>query len=133
MAAAKMGLIVPFLVGPAERIRAVAAKSNLDLAGVEIVDAPHSVASAAAAVQLVREGKAQALMKGSLHTDELMAAVVAREGGLRTARRISHCFVMDVPSYPETLIVTDAAINISPSMETKVHIIQNAIDLGHAL
>ena len=99
-------------------------------AGIPIVDAPYSEASAAKAVELVREGKAEALMKGSLHTDELMGAVVRREAGLRTARRISHCFVMDVPSYPETLIVTDAAINIAPTMEDKVHIIQNAIDLA---
>jgi len=131
--AAKLGLIDPILVGPKARIEAVAKQCGIDLGKIPIVDAPYSQASAAMAVQLVREGKAQALMKGSLHTDELMAAVVAREGGLRTARRISHCFVMDVPSYPETLIVTDAAINISPSMETKVDIIQNAIDLAHAM
>jgi len=131
--AAKLGLIDPILVGPKARIEAVAKQCGIDLGKIPIVDAPYSQASAAMAVQLVREGKAQALMKGSLHTDELMAAVVSREGGLRTARRISHCFVMDVPSYPETLIVTDAAINISPSMETKVDIIQNAIDLAHAM
>ena len=98
-----------------------------------IVDAPYSEASAAKAVELVREGKAEALMKGSLHTDELMGAVVRRETGLRTARRVSHCFVMDVPSYAETLIVTDAAVNIAPTLEDKVHIIQNAIDLAHAM
>ena len=131
--AARLGLIDPILVGPKARIEAVAKQSGIDLGKIPIVDAPYSQASAAMAVQLVREGKAQALMKGSLHTDELMGAVVSREGGLRTARRISHCFVMDVPSYPETLIVTDAAINISPSMETKVDIIQNAIDLAHAM
>jgi len=131
--AAKLGLIDPILVGPKARIEAIAKQCGIDLGKIPIVDAPYSQASAAMAVQLVREGKAQALMKGSLHTDELMAAVVSREGGLRTARRISHCFVMDVPSYPETLIVTDAAINISPSMETKVDIIQNAIDLAHAM
>ena len=131
--AAKLGLIDPILVGPKARIEAVAKQCGIDLGKIPIVDAPYSQASAAMAVQLVREGKAQALMKGSLHTDELMAAVVSREGGLRTARRISHCFVMDVPSYPETLIVTDAASNISPSMETKVDIIQNAIDLAHAM
>jgi len=131
--AARLGLIDPILVGPKARIEAVAKQCGIDLGKIPIVDAPYSQASAAMAVQLVREGKAQALMKGSLHTDELMAAVVSREGGLRTARRISHCFVMDVPSYPETLIVTDAAINISPSMETKVDIIQNAIDLAHAM
>ena len=131
--AARLGLIDPILVGPKARIEAVAKQSGIELGKIPIVDAPYSQASAAMAVQLVREGKAQALMKGSLHTDELMAAVVSREGGLRTARRISHCFVMDVPSYPETLIVTDCAINISPSMETKVDIIQNAIDLAHAM
>jgi phosphate acetyltransferase len=131
--AARLGLIAPILVGPRARIEAVAKEHKLDLGKATIVDAPYSEASAAQAVALVREGKAEALMKGSLHTDELMAAVVNREKGLRTARRISHCFVMDVPTYEETLIVTDAAVNISPTMEDKVHIIQNAIDLGHAL
>jgi phosphate acetyltransferase len=131
--AARLGLIAPILVGPRVRIEAVAREHGIDLTGVPIVDAPYSEASAAKAVELVREGKAEALMKGSLHTDELMGAVVRRDTGLRTARRISHCFVMDVPSYPETLIVTDAAVNIAPTMEDKVHIIQNAIDLAHAL
>jgi len=131
--AARLGLIAPILVGPRARIEAVAKEHKLELGKTTIVDAPYSEASAAKAVELVREGKAEALMKGSLHTDELMAAVVNREKGLRTARRISHCFVMDVPSYEETLIVTDAAVNIAPTMEDKVHIIQNAIDLGHAL
>ena len=131
--AARLGLISPILVGPRARIEAVAKEHKLELGKATIVDAPYSEASAAKAVELVREGKAEALMKGSLHTDELMAAVVNREKGLRTARRISHCFVMDVPSYEETLIVTDAAVNIAPTMEDKVHIIQNAIDLGHAL
>jgi phosphate acetyltransferase len=131
--AARIGLIAPILVGPRARIEAVAREKHLDIAGFAIVDAPYSEASAEKAVELVREGKAQALMKGSLHTDELMGAVVRRETGLRTARRISHCFVMDVPSYAETLIVTDAAVNIAPTMEDKVHIIQNAIDLAHAL
>ena len=131
--AAKMGLIVPILVGPPERIRAAASQANLDISGYEIVAAPHSNASATQAVALVREGRAQCLMKGSLHTDELMAAVVAREGGLRTARRISHCFVMDVPSYDTPLIVSDAAVNIAPTLEDKVHIVQNAIDLARAL
>jgi phosphate acetyltransferase len=98
-----------------------------------MVDAPHSEASAAAAVALVREGRAEALMKGSLHTDELMAAVVKRETGLRTARRISHCFVMDVPGHPQPLMITDAAVNIAPTLKDKVHIVQNAIDLAHAL
>ncbi len=131
--AAKLGLIAPILVGPAERINKVAAANNIDLTGVHIVDAPHSVAAAAMAVQLVREGQAEALMKGSLHTDELMGAVVRRETGLRTARRVSHCFVMDVPGYEHALIITDAAVNIAPTLEEKVDILQNAIDLGHAL
>ncbi|MDM0117791.1 phosphate acetyltransferase [Variovorax sp. J22R133] len=133
MEAARLGLIVPILVGPRERILAVAATSGLDLSGVQIVDAPHSEASAAAAVQLVREGKAEALMKGSLHTDELMAAVVKRDTGLRTARRVSHCFVMDVPGHEQALIITDAAINIAPTLEAKADILQNAIDLAHAM
>ena len=131
--AAKLGLIAPILVGPRARIEALAQQFGIDIAGLPIVDTPHSEASAAKAVELVREGKAEALMKGSLHTDELMAAVVRRETGLRTARRVSHCFVMDVPTYAETLIVTDAAVNIAPTMEDKVDIIQNAIDLAHAL
>ena len=131
--AARLGLITPILVGPRARIEAVAKQFDIDISGVAIEDTPFSQASAARAVELVREGKAEALMKGSLHTDELMAAVVQRETGLRTARRVSHCFVMDVPSYAETLIVSDAAVNIAPTMEDKVDIIQNAIDLGHAL
>jgi len=133
MDAAKLGLIIPILVGPQERIQGVAKAANLDLTGVTIVDAPYSEASAERAVELVREGKAEALMKGSLHTDELMAEVVKRDTGLRTKRRVSHCFVMDVPSHEETLIVTDAAVNIAPTLEEKVDIIQNAIDLAHAL
>jgi phosphate acetyltransferase len=131
--AAKMGLIAPILVGPRARIEAVARSCDLDISAFEIVDAPFSQASAEAAVQLVREGKAEALMKGSLHTDELMGAVVKREGGLRTARRVSHCFVMDVPSYEQTLIITDAAVNIAPTLAEKVDILQNAIDLAHAM
>jgi phosphate acetyltransferase len=131
--AAKIGLIAPVLVGPRDRIRSVAASSGIDLSGLQIVDAPFSQASAAAAVQLVREGKAEALMKGSLHTDELMAAVVKRETGLRTARRVSHCFVMDVPGHDQALIITDAAVNIAPTLEEKADILQNAIDLAHAL
>jgi phosphate acetyltransferase len=131
--AAKLGLIAPMLVGPRARIEAVAKQFDVDIAGLPIVDAEHSHDAAEKAVALVREGKAEALMKGSLHTDELMGAVVKRETGIRTARRVSHCFIMDVPSYPETLIVTDAAINIAPTMADKVDIIQNAIDLAHAL
>ena len=131
--AAKMGLIAPILVGPRARIEAVAREHRIDIAAYPIVDSPHSQASAEKAVELVREGKAEALMKGSLHTDELMGAVVRRDTGLRTARRVSHCFVMDVPSYEHTLIVTDAAVNIAPTLTDKVDIIQNAIDLAHAL
>jgi phosphate acetyltransferase len=131
--AAKIGLIQPILVGPKARIQAAADKARVKITGFELVDAPHSHASAAQAVQLVREARAECLMKGSLHTDELMGAVVSREFGLRTARRISHCFVMDVPGHPEPLIVTDAAVNIAPTLKEKVDIVQNAIDLAHAL
>jgi phosphate acetyltransferase len=131
--AAKAGIIMPYLVGPAGKIRAVAEQLKLDLAGLEIVDAPHSHAAAEKAVELVRLGKAKLLMKGSLHTDELMGSVVRKETGLRTQRRISHCFIMDVATYPKPLIVTDAAVNIYPTLEDKVDIIQNAIDLLRAL
>ena len=124
---------MPILVGPAARIRDVAAKSEIDISGLRIVDALHSHDSAAKAVELVRKGEAEALMKGSLHTDELMGAVVARDTGIRTARRISHCFIMDVPGHPDALIITDAAVNIAPTLEEKVDIVQNAIDLAHAL
>ena len=129
--AAQEGLIIPILVGPEAKIRRVAAEATLDLTGLSIVDAPHSEAAAEAAVRLAREGKVEALMKGSLHTDELMAAVVKRENGMRTNRRISHCFVMDVPALEQALIITDCAINIAPTLQDKVHIIQNAIDLAH--
>jgi len=131
--AASKGLIVPILVGPREKIQSAANSAGLDLSKFEIVDAPHSHASAAKAVALLREAKAELLMKGSLHTDELMGAVVSRDGGLRTARRISHAFVMDVPTYHKVLIVTDGAINIAPTLEDKVDICQNAIDLAVAL
>jgi phosphate acetyltransferase len=131
--AARMGLIAPLLVGPRAKIEAVAKEHGIDIAGLPIVDVLHSHAAAERSVELVREGKAEALMKGSLHTDELMGAVVRRETGLRTARRVSHCFVMDVPSYAETLILTDAAVNIAPTLKDKVDITQNAIDLAHAL
>ena len=131
--AAKKKLITPILVGPAAKIAETAKAANLDLGDLQIVDAPHSLAAAAKAVQLVREGKAEVLMKGSLHTDELMSAIVSREGGLRTGRRISHAFVMDVPTYHKVLIITDAAINIAPVLEDKVDICQNAIDLAIAL
>jgi phosphotransacetylase len=131
--AAARGLIVPLLVGPAAGIAETASSAGIDLGKFEIIDAPNSIASAAKAVELIREGKAEILMKGSLHTDELMGAVVSREGGLRTARRISHAFVMDVPTYHKVLIVTDGAINIAPSLEDKVDICQNAIDLAISL
>ncbi len=131
--AARSGLIVPILVGPRARIESLAAECKLSISDYQIVDAPFSEASAAAATQLVREGKAEALMKGSLHTDELMAEVVRRDAGLRTGRRVSHCFVMDVPAHADALIVTDAAVNIAPTLEEKVDILQNAIDLAHAL
>ena len=131
--AARLKLIAPILVGPSAKIRDVAATFSIDITPFEIVDVPHSHAAAAKAVELVRAGRAEALMKGSLHTDELMGAVVRRDTGLRTARRVSHCFVMDVPSYPEPLIISDAAVNIAPTLEDKVDIIQNAIDLAHAL
>jgi phosphate acetyltransferase len=131
--AAKLGLIAPILVGPPDRVREAARRAELDISGFPLKASAHSHDSAAKAVELVREGKAEALMKGSLHTDELMAAVVARESGIRTARRISHCFVMDVPGHKDPLIVTDAAVNIAPDLDAKVDIVQNAIDLGHAL
>jgi len=131
--AAQKGLIVPILCGPRERIANVAAETKLDISRFEIVDAEHSHASAEAAVRLAREGKAQIVMKGSLHTDELMAAVVKRDTGLRTSRRISHCFIMDVPSLERVLIITDAAVNIFPTLEDKVDIVQNAIDLARDL
>ena len=131
--AAELKLLAPILVGPRGKIESLARQFGVDISGCEIVDAPHSHAAAAAAVKLVREGKAEMLMKGSLHTDELLAAVVAREVGLRTARRISHCFIMDVPTLAQAIIITDAAVNIFPTLEDKVHITQNAIDLSHAL
>ncbi|MDS4070039.1 MAG: phosphate acetyltransferase, partial [Candidatus Competibacter sp.] len=131
--AAELGILQPILVGPKARIEATATQFQLDLSGYEIVDAPHSHAAADLAVQLAREGKAEMLMKGSLHTDELMGAVVRTATGLRTERRISHAFIMDVPSLDRAIIVTDAAINIFPTLEDKQHIIQNAIDLAHAL
>jgi phosphate acetyltransferase len=131
--AGRMGLISPILVGPAQRINALAKSHNIDISGLPIVDAPHSEASAEKAVELVRLGQAEVLMKGSLHTDELLAAVVRRDAGLRTQRRISQCFVMDVPTYPDAIIITDAAVNIAPTLEEKVDIVQNAIDLAHAL
>ena len=131
--AAHLGIIVPILVGPRARIEATAKSSGIDISTFEIVDTPHSNASAAKSVELLREARAELLMKGSLHTDELMAAVISREGGLRTGRRISHVFVMDVPTYHKVLMITDGAINIAPTLEDKVDICQNAIDLALSL
>jgi phosphate acetyltransferase len=131
--AAGKRLIAPILVGPAARIAATASAAGIELGDLQIIDVPHSNASAAKAVELVREGRAEVLMKGSLHTDELMSAIVARDTGLRTGRRISHVFIMDVPTYHKVLIVTDAAINIAPALEDKVDICQNAIDLAISL
>jgi phosphate acetyltransferase len=131
-AAAEM-LIMPVLVGPEAKIRAIAGEHGLDVSGHEIVDAPHSDAAAAKAVAMIREGKGELLMKGSLHTDELMREVAASATGLRTQRRISHVFVMDVPGHEETLFITDAAINIFPDLDAKRDIIQNAIDLWRGI
>ena len=131
--AATRGLIVPLLVGPAAKIREIAVMSQIDLGNLKIYDVPHSHAAATKAVELVKEGKAEILMKGSLHTDELMSAIVSRDGGLRTSRRISHVFIMDVPTYHKVLVVTDAAINIAPTLEDKADICQNAIDLAISL
>jgi phosphate acetyltransferase len=127
--AAAAGIIKPILVGPEAKIAGTARQFGLDISRCEIVDAPHSDAAAARGVQLVHEGKGELLMKGSLHTDELMREVTASKTGLRTARRISHVFVMDVPTYAETLFITDAAINIFPDLDAKRDIVQNAIDL----
>jgi phosphate acetyltransferase len=129
----KLGLIEPILAAPLARVRSAAREADLDVSGFELVESAHSHDSAAKAVGLVTAGRVEALMKGSLHTDELMGAVVAREGGIRTERRISHCFIMDVPGHPDPLIITDAAVNIAPDLDAKVDIVQNAIDLAHAM
>jgi phosphate acetyltransferase len=127
--AAELGIIKPILVGPAAKIKKVAGEHGIKISDFQVIDAPHSEAAAERAVELVHEGKGELLMKGSLHTDELMRAVTNSKTGLRTARRISHVFIMDVPTYPETLFVTDAAINIFPDLDAKRDIIQNAVDL----
>ena len=127
--AAQAGIIIPILVGPAAKIAAVAREHRLVIDGFEIVDVPHSDAAAAKAVELIHESKGELLMKGSLHTDELMREVTSSKTGLRTARRISHVFILDVPTYAETLFITDAAINIFPDLDAKRDIVQNAIDL----
>jgi phosphate acetyltransferase len=126
---AEAGIIRPIMVGPERKIRDTASKHGLDISGFEIVDAAHSEEAAAKGVELIQAAKGEMLMKGSLHTDELMRAVTAKTGGLRTDRRISHVFVMDVPAYAETLFITDAAINIFPDLDAKRDIIQNAVDL----
>ncbi len=127
--AAELGIIKPILVGPVAKIAAVAKQYGIDVARYELVDVPHSDAAAVKAVELIHEGKGELLMKGSLHTDELMRAVTSGTMGLRTARRISHVFIMDVPTHSDTLFITDAAINIFPDLEAKRDIVQNAIDL----
>jgi phosphate acetyltransferase len=131
--AARRGLIVPVLVGPEARVRATASAGGLDISGFRLVPAPHSHAAAATAVELARRGEVETLMKGSLHTDELMAEIVATGTGLRTERRISHVFVMDIPAYERMLLVTDAAINIAPTLSDKADIVRNAIDLARVL
>ncbi|MBU6248997.1 MAG: bifunctional enoyl-CoA hydratase/phosphate acetyltransferase [Xanthomonadaceae bacterium] len=131
--ARRAGLIEPVLVAPRARLEAVAAQAGFDLAGIAIEDVPHSHAAAARAVELAAAGEVDALMKGSLHTDELMGAVVAAGSGLRTKRRISHCFLMQTPAYPRPFIITDAAINIAPTLEEKADIIRNAIDLAQVI
>jgi phosphate acetyltransferase len=133
MEACRAGLIRPILVGPEAKIRSVAAEFGIDIGGARIIDTAHSHESAERAVALCRSGEAEALMKGSLHTDEMMHEVARRDTGLRTARRISHVFVMDVPTYPRMLLITDAAINIYPTLEDKVDIVQNAIELAQVL
>jgi phosphate acetyltransferase len=131
--AAKAGLIQPTLVGPAAKIHRVAREHQIDIGKFELVDVAHSEAAAAKAVELIRAGQGELLMKGSLHTDELMRAVTASNTGLRTERRISHVFVMDVPTYAETLFITDAAVNIFPDLDAKRDIVQNAVDLFRAI
>jgi phosphotransacetylase len=131
--AAEYHLIAPILVGPESRIRALAEQEGLDISPYRLVPTEHSHQSAEVAVSLVRAGEAQTLMKGSLHTDELLAEVVRKDSGLRTERRISHCFLLAVPTYPRPFIITDAAINIAPTFEEKRDIIQNAIELAHAI
>jgi len=131
--AAAEGLIAPILIGPENRIRAAAQEAGVDISAFRLVAAAHSHAAAACAVAMAGHGEVQALMKGSLHTDELMGAIVAHGSPLRTERRISHAYVLDVPGYPAPLLITDAAINIAPTLEEKADIIRNAIDLAHVI
>ena len=127
------GLIEPVLVGPAGKIRATAQAAGLDISGLQIEDAPHSHAASDRAVELARRQEVEALMKGSLHTDELLKAVLNNATGLRTERRLSHCFLMQTPAYPRPFIITDAAVNIAPTLMDKADIVRNAIDLAHAI
>lgn len=131
--ASKSGQVTPILVGPVAKIKAAADTAGLDLSGIEIVDVPHSHAAAEKGVALVRDGAANAIMKGSLHTNELMTAIIAREAGLRTERRMSHVFVMSTPAYPKPLLISDGAINIAPDLSAKRWITQNAIDVACAI
>src|SRR5690606_25847202 len=133
MDARAAGMIIPVLVAPEAKLRRVATDAGIDLAGCEIVDVPHSHAAAARAAQMACRGEVEALMKGSLHTDELLGAIVAPEAGLRTGRRIAHCFVMETAAYPRPFIITDAAVNIAPDLEAKADIVRNAIDLAHVI
>ncbi|MBP7649498.1 MAG: bifunctional enoyl-CoA hydratase/phosphate acetyltransferase [Phenylobacterium sp.] len=131
--AARRGLIEPILIGPAARVRAAAQAAGLDLGGLELIDVEHSHQAAARACELAAKGEAAAIMKGALHSDELLEAVIAGQSGLRTERRMSHVFVLDVPSYPRPLLVSDAALNVAPDLATKRDIVQNAIDCAHAM
>ncbi len=131
--ACQAGIIEPILVAPQARLQAVATEAGLDLTGLRIIDVPHSHAAAATAVQMAAHGEVEALMKGSLHSDELLAALIAPQAGLRTERRITHCFVMETAAYPRPFIISDAAINIAPTLEVKADIVRNAIDLAHVI
>ncbi len=131
--AGRLGLFRPVLIGPSSKIQSVARDEGIDISGIQIIDTPHSHASAERAVECVQSGQASLLMKGSLHSDELLHAILKHKGGLRTERRLSHVFIMDVPNYDELLFITDAAVNIFPDLETKADILRNAIDLHHAL
>lgn len=131
--AGRRGLIEPILIGPMARVRAAAEAAGIDLSGLKLIDVEHSHQAAATACDLAAKGEAAAIMKGALHTDELLEAVVTRESGLRTDRRMSHVFVLDVPSYPRPLLVSDAALNIAPDLAAKRDIVQNAIDCAHAM
>ena len=133
MDARDAGIIIPVLVGPQARLEAAAAEAGVSLAGCEIVDAAHSHAAAATAAAMAGKGEVQALMKGSLHSDEYLGAILAANVGLRTERRLTHCFIMETPSYPRPFIITDAAINIAPTLEEKADITQNAIELAHVI